>query len=272
MLIALLIRRVAHDDGGFTLIELLVAMVAGLAIVLVLFTMLSVAGGQTTLITDKVQANRLGRQTMTHIDDELHSACIEREFAPIQPESTESKLVFFNAYSEAADIQSASNSVTEGIYRHAIEFNASKGTLRDYIYPSTTEPPATLKAEKLEKSTVIGEHLKQVVVVNKTTGKEETKPVFEYFQYRNAPTAAEANAAVTTLEPIKLAVGEELKTNSAKVAAVTINYEQTPADELDQTPTGSEAKAHEGLELQSQVTLAFSAPTSETPISDGPCE
>jgi type II secretory pathway pseudopilin PulG len=271
MLIALLIRRVAHDEGGFTLIELLVAMITGLVILLVLFTMLKVAGGQTTLITDKVQANRLGRQTMTRIDDELHSACIEAEFVPIQAESTESKLVFFNAYSQAADIQSASKSATEGIYKHAIEFNPGTGTLTDYIYPSTTEPPATLKAEKLEKSTVIGEHLVAVEVENQVTHLKE-KPVFEYYEYGEEPSASEANAPVTTLKKIPLTEGKKLEASAAKVAAVTIRFEQTPADHFDQTPTGSKAKAHEGLELQSQATLAFSAPTSETPISDGPCE
>jgi type II secretory pathway pseudopilin PulG len=264
MLTPTVIQRVAHHEDGFTLIELLVAMVTGLVVMLVLFTMLKVAGDQTTLISDKVQANRLGRQTMTRVDDELHSACIEREFAPIQAESTPTKLVFFNAYSEEAEIQSASKSASEGIYKHVLEFNAAKGILTDSIYPSTTEPPATLKAEKLEKSSVIGEHLTQVVVENKTTHVKETKPVFEYFQYRTEPTAAEANAAVTTLEPIKLTGSEELKTNAAKVAAVTINFEQAPTD--------GKTNLGRGLEMQSQATLAFSSPDAETPISDGPCE
>jgi type II secretory pathway pseudopilin PulG len=264
MLIPTIIPRVAHHEDGFTLIELLVAMVTGLVIMLVLFTMLKVAGDQTTLITDKVQANRLGRQTMTRIVDELHSACLQREFAPIQAESTEGKLVFFNAYSEEAEIQSASKSASEGIYKHVLEFNPAKGSLTDSIYPSTTEPPATLKAEKLEKSSLIGEHLAQVVVENKTTHLKETKPVFEYFQYGKEPSATEANAAVTTLEPIKLTGSEELKTNAAKVAAVTINFVQAPTD--------GKASLGRGLELQSQVTLAFSPPDAETPISDGPCE
>jgi Tfp pilus assembly protein PilW len=259
-------RLIIREDG-FTLVELLVAMVTSLAIVLVLFTMLQVTTGQTTLITDKVQANRLGRQTMTDISDELHSACFAREYAPVQEKSSGTELIFANAYTEAPEIKTpaASKVASEGVHEHKIKFNAGgkigQGTLVDTTYPSTTAelPTNVLFSSTKEREVRVGEHLAQVEV-----GKEKA-PIFKYYQYKKTAGVATGNAPATTLEEIPLKEGELLKSPTVeKVAAVVINFDQLPIDNKNEL--------HQGLEMESQVTLALGSPTAENPIQDEPCE
>jgi Tfp pilus assembly protein PilV len=72
------------DAAGFMLIETLVAIISATVVTGALFMILIVSLHQTSRITGRVQATELGRDTMTHIVDELHSACIAKEFVPIQ--------------------------------------------------------------------------------------------------------------------------------------------------------------------------------------------
>jgi hypothetical protein len=279
MLITRLSRRLAHDQGGFTLIETLVGIATGLVVMLVLFGMLKVATNQTRLISDKVESDRLGRQVMTRIGDELQSACIAREFEPILSRSEGSKLVFVNADSEGAELKSvgASKKASEGVYEHEIVFKPGEeatGTLTEYVYPSTSVAlPATPEfAKSPEKTIRIGEHLGQVKRV--VGGKEETVPVFEYLKYSEKTTTT-VGASVTTLEKIPLGEGETLEKKekvvsvaSPSAAGVAINFEQTPARKKE---IKNERELHQGIVLQSQVTLALGSPNTETPIKDAPC-
>ncbi len=57
-------------------------MVTGIIVTGALFAVLEVSMRQTARITDIAQANQLGRTTMTHMVDELHSACIAAEQEP----------------------------------------------------------------------------------------------------------------------------------------------------------------------------------------------
>ena len=206
----------------------------------------------------------------------LHSACVTREAVPVYSSSTESKLVFYNAYSEGAEIKtpSASKVAAEGIYVHELVYEKAAGRLREKIYPSTEvslPSKVVYSSATPEKEVLLGEHLTQVKVTE--GGKEVTRPVFEYFKYSSASSDA-VGAVSTTLEPIKLLESETLETKekvkttgAASAAGVAINFEQDPV-----VKESHSEPPHEGVPFQSQVTLALGSPNAETPVKDAPCD
>ena len=62
-------------EQGTTLIELLVAMLSAMVVLGALLAILEFSTGQETRISDKVQADRIGRAAMARVVDELHSSC-----------------------------------------------------------------------------------------------------------------------------------------------------------------------------------------------------
>jgi len=239
------------DESGFTLIELLVAMVTGIIVTGALFAILEVSMHQTARVTDVTQANQLGRTTMTHIVDELHSACISaNEYKPIQSTSEASKLVFVDAYSEKAEITSA--------HKDEITWNPVTGTMVDKTYLSNggTWPEFTFPSTATPSAGVlIGEHISQT-----ENAKKEKVPIFQYFAY-STKSSTSPTAPSTTLseEPLKKSpLGEEAK----QAASVLINFKAAPTSNV----------ASRAIELSNQVTFAFSAPAAESPVEGAPCE
>ena len=264
MLMLRLLRSAPRDQSGFTLIELVVAMLISGVIVVVLLTVLTFTTKQTSLLTEKVQSNRTGRQTMTKLLDELHSACIasgSTGYYPVREGSTPTKLIFYNAYSKQPAISSASESPSEGVYKHEIEFNESKGTLLDKFYGSTSVSawPKPVFPETTTSQLLLGENL------SKTPGTPAT-PIFQYLKYSaaGASTSSETTG-LQTLEPIKYEKEEKLSEKQApEVAAVLVSFTASP--------TGHNLQFNRGISLSSQVTFAFTSPNAESTISAVPCE
>ena len=244
----------ARGEDGFTLIEVLVAMVTGIIVSGALFAILEVSMHQTSRVADVVQATQLGRTTMTHIVDELHSTCIASEVAPVQAGSTEKKLVFVNAYSEKAEIPSAR--------KDEVVWNEATKTMTDYTYLSNggTSPKFTYAATATPASGVlIGEHVTQT-----ENEKGEKVPIFQYFGYTTksstsptAPSSTLNSTPFTATEKTPLSAENALQT-----ASVLISFKEAP-------PSNITTRA---FEATSQVTLAFSAPAAETPVEAEPCE
>jgi len=178
-------------------------------------------------------------------------------------------LVFYNAYSEGAEVKSTSESkvASESVYEREIIYEPGEnntGKLKEKIYPSTelALPRKAVFSATPAKTVTIAEDIKPI----ETTSKEQL-PIFEYLKYRNEATT-EANAPITTLEKIPLKAGETLGTSAASVSGVGINFEQTPTSR----ETRNENALGQGLPLQTQVTLALGAPNAEAPIVDAPCD
>jgi Tfp pilus assembly protein PilW len=243
----------ARDESGFSLMEVLVAMVSGIIVMGALFAILQISLRQTSSITDKVQADQLGRTAMTRLIDELHSACIAPGFTPIQAESSETELRFVDAFSEEAVIPRA--------VEHRVVWNEVQQTLRDFERPSSGEwpkftfpGPATPSAGTLVATNV-----------TKTSG---STPIFQYSKYAtksSGTSESESELAAGTLTPIPVKPGEGLTESTAKEAAsVLVTFTTAPTDNY--------TARSRSVPFSNRVTLALGSPSSESTIKDGPCQ
>lgn len=238
-----------------TLIETLVAMVTGIAVIGGLFAVLEVSLHQSSRIADVVQATQLGRQAMTHVVDELHSACIAQNFTPVQGESSESKLIFVTGYSEKAELAEAHKDeiVFSGETLTDNVFNSSGGTSPEFTFPKAATA-SVLVAKNVSQST-------------EGAVKAEPIPYFRYYEYAVTPPNVENRgvASSTLVEHKFLKAGEVLSAEQAKkIASVQINFRAGP--------TSGSSDVTRKADLSSQVTFAFSAPSTEATIEAAPCE
>jgi type II secretory pathway pseudopilin PulG len=265
-----------REERGFTLVETLVAMVTGIVVTGALFAILEFSVRQTSRISQVAQATQVSRGAMTHILDELHSACLATGFAPVQETSSPTKLVFQNGYSEEAEVPGVYTSKggstglkTEGARTDTIE--EKTGTLTDFVELGTGGEPGTYTFGA--KTPVrLAEHVSQAEIVN-AKKEAEKPPIFRYYEYAGASSTGTGEAAATLTE-VKLAAGEELKTKAkgiaAKVAAVQVSFRT--AASTKEVKLGASSESGTSADLTSLTTFAFSAPDSESTIAAGPCE
>lgn len=282
-------QHFSHQHG-FTLIETLVAMIAGLVVTGALFTIYIVALHQTSRITDSVQATQFGRTAMTHIVDELHSACLERASAPVQANSTATELIFENGYSKEAVIPNtkeaeAKAAVGAGAFIHQIVWKAKEkeseasppgNTLTDYTYkstagewPSYTFPEVTTSHANASPSTgfVLASNVTPIEEKN-VKGESVKVPIFRYYEYategyKHATEATNGEGESTLIEkkpPTKGFTAAEAKT----VAAVQVNFTTAPLDNY--------TALSRSAEFSNLVSLSLSTPSSESKVEDGPCQ
>jgi type II secretory pathway component PulJ len=139
---------IRRGEGGFTLIELLVVLTAGIVVVLGLFTMIDVTTHQTTRTFDRVDATQRARTTMENLMNELHSACVAPGATPIQPGSTDTRMLFVSQYSNAANVTP--------IVEHEVYLDSS-GVLweRTYANAGSDSPPWTFATTPQSTKTLL---------------------------------------------------------------------------------------------------------------------
>ncbi len=264
-----------RDDRGLTLIELLVSMLMATVVIGALLTILQISTKQATLVSDRVQTNQLGRTAMTRVVDELRSGCLAAGFSPIQEKSSENELIFRNAYSSEAVIPNAKEAKTAGTgaFEHQIVWSPSAKTLTDYTYKSTSGEGSEFKFPEITSNHSNATPTTGVLLANNVT-QTGTTPIFQYYKYAKASSSS-STTPYGTLEsinpkyiPLKAETEkgeEEEKENSAnQVSSVLISFRQSPID--------GKVERDQYADFSNQVTLALSAPNSETPIQDSPCE
>ena len=260
-----------HQEHGFTLIELLVSMLTATVVIGALFEIFIVSLHQTSRITDSVQATQLGRTAMTHVVDELHSACLAREFKPVQENSGETELIFKNAYSAEALLPNTKAAEEKskpgtGVFEHQIVWNSTAKTLTDFVYKSTSGEGsgATLPTPDYFSTTheaANAEPKKGILLASNVTETGST-PIFKYYAYGEEYSSS-TSEPVSTLTEMTPSTG--MKAGEANsVAAVLVSFTTAPIDK--QTALSRSAA------FSNQVTFAFGAPSSEAKIADGPCE
>ncbi|MGO9487614.1 MAG: PilW family protein [Solirubrobacteraceae bacterium] len=258
--------RAAREERGFTLIEVLVAMLTGIVVTGALFAILEFSTRQTARLSEVSQSSQIGRTAMTHIVDELHSACLSQGFAPVQAGSTPSKLVFVNGYFPERVANEAKEPEYSFVRKDEISWSsAGKGTLKDQKY--TASEPAKegeYKGWTTGGNVLIAENIAPFE-------SEKANQVFKYYKYAAKSTTGTAEEA-DTLEQIPLSTEtSSLTTEQANtVAAVAISFRTSPYKDEARLSTASEKGTP--LDQTTLTTFAFSAPNSETTITAGPCE
>jgi len=163
-------------EEGFTLVELLATMVAGLVVVGALVTVLSTALQQTSFTFTRVDATERARVTLTHIEDELHSACLVNDVTPIEggaqgsQDSDANDLVFVSQFGTSANPTPV---------EHEITYNGTNHTLVENTYAVTggSDPTKWVFASTPTGAT-------KLLLTNVTQiANPSTLPVFQYFAY-----------------------------------------------------------------------------------------
>lgn len=251
--------RAAH---GFSLIEVMVALVVGMVVVGALFAILEISVDQTYRDTARVQATQLGRTTMTRIIDELRTGCLVKEFTPIQANSSPTEVIFIDGvgggYKEETATTPAASKLN--VFLHKISYSAtSPGTITDTEYSAPSGAWPNFKASeftKLVSTTKIGEYITQ-------TG---STPVFQYYSYATSSTSTSNPEAVSTLNTTALTT-PLTSAEAAKAASVLVSF--TAGQPVTQNNIH---QFNYTVGMSDRVTLAFSAPSAETPIIAKPCE
>jgi prepilin-type N-terminal cleavage/methylation domain-containing protein len=262
-------------EQGFTLVELLVAMLISTVVIAALVAILTFSLGQETRITDKVQADQIGRTAMTNIIDELHSSCTGFGASAIQsPSETPTSplassgatnLWFVSAYGN----EDSGEPLIEKVTEHDINWKAEAksntgeelGTLTDYSFESTsgnaksgwTFPSLTVakaKAKVLAKNVIPP----QVEVSGK-----KTSTIFQYYKYETT-SSSETNGELVAISPATVPTAAKEGT----VAKATVSFSQAPAN--------ADTRINRSASFSDSVILRFTPSESIAEADNEPCE
>jgi len=88
---------VIADERGTTLVELLVGLAMGMVVLSALTLVIVVTLHGEARVSARVESTQRARIALTQIMEELHSACVSPQVAPIKGESTGTSLAFIHA-------------------------------------------------------------------------------------------------------------------------------------------------------------------------------
>jgi Tfp pilus assembly protein PilW len=225
-------RPSLRSEQGLTLVELLVAMVTSLVVGGALLGILGFSLRQETRITDRVQADQIGRTAMTKVIEQLRSSCTGLDSTAIQGPSTTptsplattgaTDLWFLTAYGSAGAASAAVTGVTEhDIHWTPNTTGAQIGTLYDYSWPSTGgEPPYSAFTFNSTLSTTTA--AKKVLATNVIP--LETSKIFAYYKYETNPASTATYGTLVAFP----ANAQPTATTAKLVAKVAIGFKQAP--------------------------------------------
>jgi Tfp pilus assembly protein PilW len=123
--------RAVNEESGFTLVELLMTMLTSLVIMSAIVMMLTTSIRNQDRINRRVDANQRVRPVMTHIIQELHSACIAPRMTPVIGDGTTNG----STATRISFLSKSGATVTPTPDLHVISL--SSGTLSEAVYPAT---------------------------------------------------------------------------------------------------------------------------------------
>lgn len=267
----------AAAEHGTSLMELLVAMLCSLIVLGALLAILEFSLGQESRIADAVQADQIGRTSMTRIVEDLHSACAGNGATAIQlpsptPTSWTAPLEPTNRVNlwlvSAYGSKSAGSVEVKEAFEHDINWTSTGkttssgqqvGKLTDYMFVGSGSPNHWTFPE----FTVANAHARllatNVIAPFVEEGGIQQPTLFRYAEYNNNSAEARDGQLVPLLtsgEVSTAATGKE-------IAEVTITFTQA-------SESGRTEPSHTSA-LSDSVVLRFnSSKTGE--VVNRPCE
>jgi type II secretory pathway component PulJ len=153
------------DERGTTLVELMVALMAGMVIISALTMVIMTTMHGTARVAARVEATQRARITLVRLMQELHSACVSPEIAPIKEKSEGNKLRFVHQTGSEVQPTPVLSVVSYG-----------NGTLQqsDFAYSSGVAPNWVFDEEKPISTTTL---------LTKVAPVSPGSSIFSYYRY-----------------------------------------------------------------------------------------
>jgi Tfp pilus assembly protein PilW len=229
------------DERGTTMVELLVGMAMGMIVLVGLsMTIITVLHG-TSRVDARVEATDNARIAVTRIMEELHSACISPQIAPVRQNSTGTSLIFWHAASSQGE------KVQPTPVKSAIVYSNGTLTQTDYAQVGGTAPNWTFEGEGGNHGTGSTRTLLSDVAPGLESGS-----VFAYEKYEAG-----------SLKPLSAAGLSEAEAKATIVVKVALTASPRSSPVAD---AGSAAT------VDDSATLRLTPPSFNQAVSAPPCQ
>jgi len=222
------------DESGTTLIELMVALMTGLVIISALTMVILTTLHGTNRVSARVHATQRARLAVAQLMEELHSACVMPEIAPVKEGSEGNKLLFVHQTGSAV---APTPVLSEVVY--------SAGTLKQLDFASTGGTSPNWTFSKTASSTK--------TLLTNVTPMPPSSSIFTYYAYSGG-TISETPQK-TPLNEIDALLTVEVH------AAITAAPEHMPVADA-----GAEAS------IQNTATLRLTPPSFNEGSPARPCQ
>jgi hypothetical protein len=225
-----------EGERGTTMIELLVGLAAGSVVLFAVSAMIVVTLHQTARVSARVDATQRARVVLSNVIEELHSACIAPQIAPVREGSTGTLLSFIHQAGGAAVLTPVlSKIVLSGGTLTQFDYNALAGSSPPEWAFNTTTPSSE----------------RQLM-----TGISPTSPsssIFSYYTY-----AAGQGSPISVTPPLN-------KETASHVVQVGVAFTASPLN----TPVRD---AGAPASVQDSVLLRLTPPSYNKEVVGPPCQ
>ena len=226
-----------RDETGTTLVELMVALMTGLVIFVALTTMVITTMHGSARVTARVEATQRARIAMVRLMEQLHSACVAPEIAPIKSGSTGNSLKF---------VHQTGSAVSPTPILSVVCYSNGTLTQSDYAATGGTSPNWTFASTPSSTRTL----LTKVAPIPPSTS------IFSYYRYFNG-----AVSETPLSPPVSGLTTEEAALTVEVRAALSANPLSTPVKD-----TGAEAN------IRNSASLRLTPPSFNEGSPSKPCQ
>jgi Tfp pilus assembly protein PilE len=224
-----------RDESGVTLVELMVAITTGLVILSALTMVILTTLHGSVRVTNRVHATQRARVALSSLMEELHSACVTPEIAPVRENSSGTVLRF---------IHQTGSEVAPTPVLSVVSFSGETLSQSDYEPTGGTAPNWTFSEETPSSTRTL------------LTGVSPTPPsssIFSYYSY--------SGGAISETPQETPLSGEEALLTVEVHAALTAAPENTQV-----------ADAGASASVQNSATLRLTPPSFNEGSPALPCQ